>query len=991
MDAGEFLNLILPDDSDGLRVAFVQQQKRNYFFTSNDELAAFLTQWDAAGYTVYHACASYKTNENRKATNVQACASLWCDIDAGPDKPYADSIAAQIATNLASDAAGLPRPLLVFSGMGLHAYWPFAFAIPYELWLRYARGLRAALIRVGLQFDPTRICDAASILRTPGTTHRKAAPKLVLADPKWEGEPYANQLFDHLLKEPEAVYVAPTPKIIPITLPAHLIRDKPNHVGTEAIACRVTRSASVAAAADRCKQLQLFRDWRVIGPVSEAVWYASIGVCAFADDGDECAHKWDEGYPSYSYENTQKKLDYVRAKLSGPTTCAYFQEKNPKGCAGCPFAGKITTPLTLGAGEARATEVSPAIQATPLHLASEPDGARSREGTEAPPRSTPTQTIEDQNVTLPEPPRHFAWRGMELCAVTDNKDGQASYTLISTYAIFLDGMPRHEISEAYNLHFKQWLPYRGWFTITISAKVLFSQTGSSDLASAGANIHDWPQFLRYVRAAIDKHHKENKVQVTYEQYGWKHDNTAFLYGPNLYTNRGIFAIPATGELKHRNTWIGPGANAKGAVEKTGLENWKEAINALFAQGCEAQSIALLASFAAALMRFCTTDEGGAIISLVTRQSGIGKTVALAGASSVWGDRQGLSLTNEDNRVTKGLTLKALGNLPIIHDELQTRDPEYLREFVITFTNGRDKMRASREGQIKHSPATWQTLLITASNSSLVDALQATGQSDAPSLRVLEIPMEIPANLAHQYGDKLKNDIIRNAGYAGDVYARYIVQPDTIEWIKEALAEHTADIWERVGGENKHRFWVRAAACITVAATIVKTLGLIDYSGDRVVTWLIDHVAKLVKETKQVSDRDWSIEALGDFMLLESANILVLPKEWIKGTMVRPLRTPVREIVGCYMLQERKLAITVNRLRSFAVEREIPFREWMRVLTRKGAMGQVERKNLSAGTDIPGAMTSVVTIAMSHPELSGLDANMAMQPDDDTTNVVPIKR
>jgi len=35
------------------------------------------------------------------------------------------------------------------------------------------------------------------------------------------------------------------------------------------------------------------------------------------------------------------------------------------------------------------------------------------------------------------------------------------------------------------------------------------------------------------------------------------------------------------------------------------------------------------------MRFITTDEGGAILSLVTRASGTGKTVALAGASSVW--------------------------------------------------------------------------------------------------------------------------------------------------------------------------------------------------------------------------------------------------------------------------------------------------------------------------------------------------------------------
>lgn len=983
MDALAFLDLVLPSESDGLRCVFVKEhgkRGRNYFFATNTELAAFILEQDAAGCTPYHACASYRDNSGRlaapdrktnRAANVHSVASLWSDIDAGPGKPYPDIQAAAVALAAACSAAALPPPVYVCSGRGLHPYWPLQQALPPELWQRYATGLKNAFKRIGFHADPTRTADAASILRTPGTTNRKdggSAPVYVM-----EGgatEPYDNQLFDHLLKEAPDEKVANTLGPTPSWLQGRVI---PVHLSSLATYIGQRPTTSAEPIAGRCGQMARFRDWRIHQSLPEPVWYALLGVLAFASDGDALAHRWSAGHNAYQPEQTQERLDRTRGKLTGATTCAHLHGHEPRICEACPHWGKIKSPIALGLERQdpqRSVAAATAPQAAPGQVYT----------------LTP-QTGTSAGLPPQKPP--FGWDNGKLVFLAD-KLGGTDNKIVSEHPIFLHGVYEGETRGDFTLAFKQFLPAKGWFAISMPVKTLLGASGLADLASHGANITDGPLFLRYVRHAVDDFHHKKKLELAYEQYGWKADNTAFLFGAQLYTSGNVTEANVSTELSIRNKWIGPGCNVKGDAAAYGLERWKQAANSLFAAGCEAQSIALLASFAAPLMRFITTDEGGAILSLVTRASGTGKTVALAGASSVWGDRRGLSLTNEDNRVTKWLTLGALGNLPIVYDELQTRDPEALRDFVINFTNGRDKMRATREGQIRHSTSTWQTLLITASNSSLVDALSTSSQSDAPSLRVIELPLEIPAGLVHQIGDKLKNELIANSGYAGEVYADYLVQPGVVEFIKHSLVKYTADIYARTQCKNEHRFWVRATACITVAAMLVNELQLVEFSSDRIIDWLTNAITPEDSPMKQ--KKDWYVEALSEFMAIEGANFLVLPNAWRPGIgLMRPLREPRAVIAGLYTIADRRLSINYAKLRAFAVEHEIPIRDWLSTLQARGAVGEPMRRNLCQGTEIPGAQMNVVDIDLSHPSLAGVDPGFAVGPGDDTTNVRPMVR
>src|SRR6516165_4770451 len=258
-----FLDLILPDE--GYRCAFIHHTKRNYFFTSNAQLADFMLKMDGAGNTVYHACATYKEATERKQTNVTAVRSLWGDVDAGPGKPYPDTVAAARAVVAACVAAKLPVPLFVCSGRGLHIYWPLATDLAADDWLGYAKGLRTVLHRAGLHFDPARSCDSASLLRPPGTHHRKEGTPLPVVMGNTVAR-YDLALFAHVLEAQDVDRGFRE-------CPEYLSRPKPEFIDAAIQSGNSERPAvSGEHISGHCAQLRGMRDSR--GRIVEPLWYA---------------------------------------------------------------------------------------------------------------------------------------------------------------------------------------------------------------------------------------------------------------------------------------------------------------------------------------------------------------------------------------------------------------------------------------------------------------------------------------------------------------------------------------------------------------------------------------------------------------------------------------------------------------------------------------------------------------------------------------------
>lgn len=288
-----------------------------------------------------------------------------------------------------------------------------------------------------------------------------------------------------------------------------------------------------------------------------------------------------------------------------------------------------------------------------------------------------------------------------------------------------------------------------------------------------------------------------------DRFGWHGDS--FLCGHRLYSARGVEQVELADDIDIKAIRLGPGTGS--------LAGWTGAANKLFAAGFEPMSFGLLCSFAAPLMRFYDLGKSGAIVSTYSSQSKGSRTLALNAAASVWGHPEGTRLADE------GFENPYFGNLPLTYEDFAKRDPETCRRFVASFTE--------RGG----------TILLLSSARPLSEFLGS--ESDY----VLEFRSSFPRGHFYQNDMELiEHELFANAGWAGDSYLRYLVQPAVLEHVKNVLPLREQQIRDELAAE-KHRFWARPIAACIVGGTIVRHLGLADFSLQRIVKWVIDYTQR----------------------------------------------------------------------------------------------------------------------------------------------------
>lgn len=625
------------------------------------------------------------------------------------------------------------------------------------------------------------------------------------------------------------------------------------------------------------------------------------------------------------------------------------------------------SPLELGRAKFTSPPATGSQQTCTIDFAAQ----NSTESPEKP--STPSAlTLQFASTTenLCRPIGSFQYRSGALCFLSENGQGEPVSTVVTNYPVYVAGVNRGEVKQdSYSIALKHKPPHEDWQTTEIPLRMLFSSSGMAEVLGRGIIVHESDLFKKFLRESIDLLNAEGKADVQFEQFGWKEDETAFLVGKSLYTKSRVREAAGNAEVtkRARDLGIRPGGN---------LAEWKAAADQLFAVGCEPQGFALLCSFAAPLMRFLSHDEGGAVISITSRASGTGKSTALAAVASVWGQLAGLHFVNIDTKVSKGIVMGVLGNLPIIYDELSNRDPEIVKEFIETFTNGRDKMRGTGEGQIIHTACTWQTLLISGNNKSLVDTVRAAKGSDAMNTRIIEFAVELPDHIKHAKGDGLKEALYRNAGWAGDAYMRALVQPETIAYVKKSLPIIYEQIVTKYGFRSEHRFWARTLAAVAVASVIVKHLGLVSFSPDRIQDWAI----RKLTDYKDMDDREAMAgsEMLARFLSSHIANMLIMPCAWKPGgKQVRPLKEPMRSMLIRVNVAENQLFIEQKALRAFMSSEGVSWRDFVLEMKSKGVLTTPHRLvTLSAGTDVPGLPTPCIELSTKHPLMSGMLAEVS---------------
>lgn len=928
MNTIEFLRRIWPASGLYVIARLTGKGFRHQVCETIEEAANYAAQFDASGVATYHANAVFREREVetvkpsgevwrqvRTHSNVRALKCFWMDLDVEPgnEKKFASQEEALNALVDFCNATSLPVPMIVSSGGGVHVYWTLTHEILPETWKQTANGLKALAVAHKFKTDGACTGDLARVLRPVGTANRKlAVPRAVelVADAEDHDYDWLKARIERALKQ---VGVAPPEAV-------RAVESATEGINQAFAIAKEFPPCSALKVADRCAQMARMRDSR--GNIPEPHWYAGIQLMCHSTEGDVLIHQWSAGHPAYNEAETNKKIIQIRAQAIGPTKCVKFEERNPGGCEGCPFLGKITSPAQLGTF----------VQAAPTPVV--------------------TTEIAGQMVEVKLPPVPAPFTRGEKGGIYVEEDGITHK--IYEYDCFPTEIAYDEQLGYETMRIRHWLPQEGWRECVMRSSLLASP---KDFETSLRDQHIQPlirnKMAMYHDSYIRTIREQAKMRKLFKAQGWKSEDTEFVLGDKLYRKDG--AVQA-----------GFSHGAKGFLENIraqgSLATWRDLTYVFNTPGLEPHAFMLLCAFAAPLLKL-DARQGFTVAAL--GDTGAGKSTMGKFLASVYGHPDLTWIKRNDTALARLQRIGAYYALPVYMDEVTTIAPKELRDLVYTVSTGkgRDSMRQDytlREG------AEWATILITSTNDSLQSKLQLEKQNaEAESMRLFEF--RFPRVKAFtDVAPILHGALAENYGVAGPAYiARLVSDRDRI---KRDLGEAMARTEHDFGMDQKERFWSQAIAFTLYAGHLARDAGLIDFDPDRIRPWLLAETRRMRGDVKESIVGCVSI--LADYLNEHIGERLVITQ--LNASMAAVGQRPNRELSSRFEKDTHTLWVSRKHVKDYLDRNNLDYNRTRDELIERGILLDANAKKvLGAGTDQTGGQTPCWKIRTNHPELEGV--------------------
>lgn len=580
--------------------------------------------------------------------------------------------------------------------------------------------------------------------------------------------------------------------------------------------------------------------------------------------------------------------------------------------------------------------------------------------------------------SLPILPEGFRWGNAgelqgkaEELKLDGTKD--VTWRTISQRPVYLMAWMNEEGCAQKNSYlFSQWHTGKGWQQFTMGAKDINGQQWYGAWVENGGSLMDGAdkQFKSYIRRAENMLRLPGKELTKYSQFGWKDNDESFLVGDTLCHADGR-AEKAFGTEK-----LAPLMQVMRPARGGSTAAWTTAANKLFTPGMEAHAFMLLASFAAPLMKFCVDEgNGGSILSIISEDSGQGKTPMATAIASVWGEMAATIVTGNftENRRIEDLVRHC--HLPQVQEEMSYGDPLVAAQGIEKFTSGSDRGRLDRGGAAGGIPERYQTIVISISNKSLYELVKMV---NVPmSRRVFEIEIERPAEADMANIGGVVKEMLRNAGHPGLQYARLLVNPGVRKFIEENLrGSNLGSVGitqlkyrELLNSQPEHRFIVWPLAAIDIAARLLTRYGILNFDVERIMKWGVMQAADRISAVPRGSD---AALKLNKFLVEHVDNCLAVagPYNPAKGPQL-PLRLPRGNMCMRLEINPAKLYITSDAMQKWCIKNNISFISLGKKLAEsKVIMERSKMVTLAAGTEIAAGRALCWEIDMDHPEISG---------------------
>jgi hypothetical protein len=883
---------------------------------------------------------------SRKADSCLFFRTFFIDLDVGESKAYANKEEARVALLKFIDETGLPDPVCIDSGGGMHAYWIMDRDIPIEEYLPYAQRFKTfALSKI--KADAAVMADPSRVMRCPETFNHKfdpPEPTSVIGD---EIHVYDWDEFKEFIGGDQA--------------PVDPFADVRKGLDEDTLAMKkidnyewdFERLADRSVAGDGCAQVKYWV--QNLDSLSYEDWFSNMNIAYFCKDGRKWAHDLSKPHHDYTHSGVEQKLTEFD-KRGKPQTCSFLANQNPDRCEGCKHRGLIKTPIVLGKvlkefndDIAEPTTVEPIPAAISDLFEKQTDEAE-------PIRETPsTQKVPK----FPDFLKPFI-RGEKggvyyLPPPKVDKKGMVTYLdpveilshiLYPTRRLFspLDGecMTMHLILP--NDGLKEFLlPMKSVYALEELKKTLsFHQViyPTKQINNIQDYLVKWSQYMINV----------GKAQQMRMQLGWSAVNNteewktrSFVIGEREITFEKEFVeAPVSpyirGVVKH--------FKAVGTYER-----WQESANELNRPGFELHAMTCLAGFGTTLMSYMSTP--GVVISLLGR-SGCAKTGAMYAGISAFGDPDALSVFESTDN---GLTGRMLGlkNLMFGVDEIGNKDPKPLSQLVHNVSNGKAKIRMQASVNAERVTEMSASLIaVLTTNESVYNKFELhKGSPDGEVARLIEFLIEQPNDLKGADGAKLGVHIFdafkHNYGHAGPKFIVAALETGDIQikkridfWIDRYLTD--------TGGDSAYRFHQNFVAAVFTAGEIAVDAGIVDYDLERIYAKVIAELNNIKMNVVKVNNTDFTA-ILADFMYENMGNTLRIKDGKVidepRGKLVARVAT------------DEPTRVSKDALKEYLGKKKITPREFEKGLMESGEMiSKSARKHLETGwkatTTIDGA-------------------------------------
>lgn len=882
---------------------------------------------------------------SRSAHNVDYLRSMWLDIDCGEEKANKGEgyVSAKVAANEVYKfiaKVGLPEPMFVKSGLGLHLYWTFTEDVPVNSWLKLARVFDAITRHCGLIVDTSCTTDPARVLRPVGTLNYKhnKPVRLVREAPSIKFLDFANALKPYYKKHKAEIESIKLKPVTPYEKKENTaFSDRPHIAKFYLKRCQVGQYALVGKE-----------------PLSEPAWRGVMSIIRHCENGEKhietLRSKLKARFPEttrFDEDRTREKLDWLNQHDIGPFMCDTFKRECAGVCEGCPYAdgSQFKSPIKL-AEHYEEIEVPQYNIVLPTDDQSE--------------TKKPTEVVSG---TAPQPP--FPYKRTAHGLVVQEGEREVvflrgdMFPVMTRFVEYIDGernylvkfMLRIGLSGSYQ---EVSFPMKDWYA---------GDRIKQKLGSVGVSIPEksMQHLIGYLRKYLEHVGDDMDDIKQMQHFGWTDKQNEFLLGDKLYREDGVVTIQ-------------PHANIKNYVryfkQAGSLTEWKRLMQRLRELNAVEQQICMLSSFGSTLMKF--TNYNGIWLHLMTKP-GYGKTTTQEMMNGIWGDPQALLLNAKDTLNAIEERFGRWSSIGVAIDEVSNLDAKISSELLLGVTQGRTKQRLDTNMRERVNDLKWNLMVLSSGNFSLIDRINTVKEDVAAEIsRTLEFKLPKPVLSVHDGELLIKKPIRENYGLAGAEWlSKLVMIPHYI--IQEMVDTAIANFSKALDAKSDERFWVAGCAVIWVAGALTNKMGLTDWD----LQPIFDKLCEIVKANRH-SRSTYEFNAtdiLASYLAENQRNTVVTDAGVADGAIMIKM-IPSGPLNVRYEQDKGLIYVRTGSLKEYCAKRGIGINSVKATLEQKNLLhSSNERIVISKG--LPSSTGRVYCIAIKVDEITKATLDVIM--------------